>query len=138
MTYGNCGEGGEYLFIDTSVRDTVSLSLYRAKTKNDINVKGSIQEFLEIIDKFIIDQGLSKSDIRGIVVVVGEGSFTSTRLAMVIANTFGYTQNIPLLAILRERVKNLDECILDLLRQPLGQYISATYSAIPSIDNMNA
>ena len=71
-------------------------------------------------------------------VVVGAGSFTSTRIACVVANTFAYVKQIPLLAISVEQVDEVQELVPELLKQKKGNYISATYSGEPNIGGKKA
>ena len=66
-------------------------------------------------------------------VVVGSGGFTSTRIACVVANTFAYVLQIPLLAIKREDADKAQSLIPKLLKQKPGHYLSATYSGEPNI-----
>ena len=68
--------------------------------------------------------------------MVGVGSFTSTRIACVVANTFAYAMQIPLLAIKENEIENVQKLIPKLLKQPKGQYISATYSGEPNISQL--
>ncbi len=71
--------------------------------------------------------------LAGIMVVVGAGSFTSTRLACVVANTFAYVLQIPLLAIKKDEINKIQKLIPKLLKQKKGHYISATYSGEANI-----
>lgn len=123
-----------FLLIDTSERDTIELSVFDEQTKHDANVEASNRELLRVIDDVLIEKKIQKEDIAGIMVVVGEGSFTSTRLATTVANTFAYVRQIPVLAISKEQARDPQAFISELLGQPAGQYISATYSAPPSIN----
>jgi tRNA A37 threonylcarbamoyladenosine modification protein TsaB len=66
-------------------------------------------------------------------VVVGAGGFTSTRIATVVANAFGLALQIPLLAIKKTEVENVQKLIPKLLKQKSGHYISASYSGEPNI-----
>ena len=123
-----------YLLIDMSVQDQIHLALFDTETRVDKIFKGQNRELLFCIDELVKSRKYkAESDIKGIMVVVGAGSFTSTRIACVVANTFGYVLQIPLLAISVERVDKVKELIPVLSKQPKGQYISATYSGEPNI-----
>ena len=98
-------------------------------TRREINNR----ELLSTIDAYLIAQNVTNKDVSGIMVVVGEGSFTSSRLATTVANTFAYVEQIPVLAISMEQSGDPQILISSLLKQPAGQYISATYSAPPTI-----
>lgn len=122
-----------YLLFDLSTKDVIHLALFDTKELHDAHASGSNCDLLASLDSFLTKQGFRKEDIEGIMVVVGAGGFTSTRLACVVANTFGYVLNIPLLAITEDQVWRVQELISELLRQPRGQYVTALYSGGPHI-----
>ena len=66
--------------------------------------------------------------------VVGTGSFSSTRIATTLANSFAYNYQIPLLAIDKDQALSVQKLIPTLLEQTEGQYVSATYSGEPNIN----
>lgn len=122
-----------YLLINLSRKDTIHLALFDVESKIDKEYSGKNRELLFCIDRFLDSQNIDKESIEGIMVVVGEGGFTSTRLAVTVANTFGYVLQISLLAIKKDQADNVQKLIPELLKQPKGQYISATYSGEPNI-----
>lgn len=122
-----------YLCIDLSLRDEIVLTFFTQDAREQNIYSGRNRELLSCIDRALYDRGETKKDVKGILVVVGAGSFTNTRIAVTVANTWGYAQEIPLLAITEEEKKDLQSCISRLLDQPIGQYISATYSGEPNI-----
>ena len=122
-----------YLMIDTSERDVIALSLFDKEQKKDVRVTASNRELLQTIDSVLTSENILPEAILGIMVVVGEGSFTSTRLATTLANTFGYVQHIPLLAISKKQAEDPQSMIASLLEQPSDQYLSATYSGVPNL-----
>ncbi len=122
-----------YLCIDLSEKDTIHLSFFTTDTLEHKSYPGRNRELLACIDTALGEQGLNKDAIAGIMVVVGAGSFTNTRVAVTVANTWGYAQQIPLLAIQYEEKQNVQVLIQKLREQPVGQYISATYSGEPNI-----
>ena len=85
---------------------------------------------LGAISVFLKEFDLSVQDIAGIVVVVGKGHFTGTRIAVTIANIFAYARQIPILS-----VKEYDNYTwLEALKKATpGQYISAEYSTEPRV-----
>lgn len=121
-----------YLLIDTSEKNKINLSIFDDKTIEHKSYPGQNRELLSCIHDLFAGlppmEGGNKGGVGGIMVVVGAGSFTSTRVACVVANTFGYVLQIPLLAISKEQAKDPQKLIPTLLKQPKGQYISATYS----------
>lgn len=132
------------LLIDLSEKDKIRLALFDKDSIQRAEYNGRNRELLVSIDTFFNKQGFSRrwagsrwraggKELKGIMAVVGTGSFTNTRISAVVANTFGYVLNIPLMAIAKDQVDNVQDLIPELLNQPKGQYISATYSAEPNI-----
>ena len=122
-----------FLLIDTSVRDSISLSLFDTDTKKDVRVMANNRMLLFHIDAFLKQEGKTVENIEGIMVLVGEGSFTSTRLAVSVANTFGYARKIPLLSLSKSEAQQPQTSIASLIAQPIGLYLSATYSGVPQL-----
>ena len=124
-----------YLLINLSDKDTIRLSLFNKKEYKEKKYSQQNRELLICIDKFLKVNKLSKEKLSGIVVVVGHGGFTSTRIATVITNTFAYTLKIPTIAINNPSPdkKELQKLIPQIKKQPVGQYISASYSGPASI-----
>ena len=126
-----------FLLLNLSERDLINLSLFDEKTTCNTSFTGRNKDLLVCIDKFLTKQGLKKENLRGIMVVVGTGGFTSTRISVVIANTFAYILNIPVLAIDDKKANDPQKLITKLLKQPIKQYITASYSAEPNITKPN-
>lgn len=122
-----------YLLIDLSQKDTIHLSLFSVKHLINCNHNWQNKNLLDCLDNFLARQKKKKADIKGVMAVTGAGSFTSARIAAVIANTLAYALKIPVLAIKENQTKKIQELIPELLKQPIGQYISATYSGQPNI-----
>ncbi len=133
-----------YLLINLSVKDTIHLALFDEQSIEHKKYSGMNRELLSCIDNFcgeVAKTPLSftrrgaggEVNVEGIMIVVGAGSFTSTRIACVVANTFAYVLQIPLLAIGEDKIESVQNLIPKLLQQPKGQYISATYSGEANI-----
>lgn len=122
-----------YLLMNLSDKNNISLALFDETVVSQREWPAPNRDLLAMIESFLSAQGLTKNEVKGIMVVVGAGGFTSTRIATTIANTFGYVQQIPLLAVTKDQVNKVQELIPKLRRQPRGQYISATYSGEPNI-----
>ena len=127
-----------FLLINTSEKDKINLALFDDKTVEHRIYSGRNRELLACIHDLFNNfppkkGGQGGVGVGGIMVVVGSGSFTSTRVACVVANTFGYVLKIPLLAISKEQAQYPQKLISELLKQPRGQYISATYSGEANI-----
>lgn len=125
-----------YLLVDMSQRDLIHLALFDEEFFVEENYEGQNRELLECVEKLVHSSEFTVHSIKGIFVVVGVGSFTSTRIACVVANTFAYAMQIPLLAIKENEIENVQKLIPKLLKQPKGQYISATYSGEPNISQL--
>jgi tRNA A37 threonylcarbamoyladenosine modification protein TsaB len=122
-----------FLLLDLSQKEKINLALFDENTMKKAKYDGMNRELLSSLDSFLSENNFDKKDLKGVMVVVGEGSFTNTRISCVVANTLGFTLGIPLLAIKKEQTKNLKKLIKTLVKEPVGQYISATYSAPPNI-----
>lgn len=121
-----------YLFIDNSIDGKVEFR-YVLDTKiiHTVFDLPKDQSLLGMIDKIILDNGLSKKDLKGLAVIVGKGRFTSTRIAVTIVNTLAYSFGIPVLS-----VPYYEDKVFDLLKNhTVGQYISAEYSGFANIGN---
>lgn len=114
-----------YLLIDNSSNDKVTfhycLDIDWVQCEFDRNE----QNLLAMVDKLLSDEAKKLSDLRGLAVVVGKGKFTATRIAVTIANTLSYALQIPVLAV-DGWYLNLKK---DIQASPVGQYVSAQYSA---------
>lgn len=122
-----------FLLIDTSVFDQIALTFFgdNAVARKEYTAKN--RELLACIEQGFLDVGCAPKDLRGIAVVVGVGSFTNTRIAVTVANTFGYALHIPLLAVTEEMAKDFNQLGQMFKEVVPGNYISATYSAEASI-----
>ena len=124
-----------YLLFDLSQKDTIHLILFDKKTIEHKFYSGRNRELLGCIHNLskIKNLKFKIKNLAGIMVVVGSGGFTSTRVACVVANTFAYVLRIPLLAVTTTQASDPQKLIPKLLKQPKGQYISATYSGEANI-----
>ena len=122
-----------YLIIDLSVDNTIQLALFSLSDRRETIVLARNTQLLFCIKKFLDEQGLSFSDLRGVAVVVGEGGFTSTRLSVVIGNMIAFTCGIPILAVTAVEAREKQRMIERLLEQPFQYYIIPTYSAAPRV-----
>lgn len=122
-----------YLLIDLSEFDQIHLSIFNEDTLFDFNKSGRNRELLGAVDEFLKDKKIDKNDIKGVMTVVGEGSFTNTRISATLANVFGYQLQIPIMAISKNQVSRVQDMIAELQKVRVGQYVSAKYSAEPNI-----
>ena len=122
-----------FLLFDLSKNDSICLSLFDKKYIEHKTYSVRNRELLSCIQDFLQEQDVVKEAVTGIMVVVGSGSFTNTRIAVTVANTWGYALQIPLLAVQEADISQVQQMIPLLVQQPIGQYISATYSGRPNI-----
>ncbi|MBI4992797.1 MAG: hypothetical protein HZC26_01495 [Candidatus Magasanikbacteria bacterium] len=124
-----------YLLFDLSTKDLIHLAIFDARSIEHKNYSGKNRELLDCIHNLskITNYKLKIKNLSGIMVVVGAGGFTSTRVACVVANTFAYVLKIPLLAITAAEAPDPQKLIPKLLKQKPGNYISATYSGEANI-----
>jgi tRNA A37 threonylcarbamoyladenosine modification protein TsaB len=122
-----------FLLINLSKRDEINLALFNKEKIVENKTSGKNKDLLLSMDKFFTQENFDKNNLKGIMVVVGIGSFTSTRISSVVANSFGYILKIPLLAITENKINQVQELIPELLNQKSGVYISAKYSGEPNI-----
>jgi tRNA A37 threonylcarbamoyladenosine modification protein TsaB len=89
------------------------------------------QPLLFYFDKLLKITKQTKENLIGLAVLIGQGSFTSTRIATTLANVFGYVLHIPILGVPEIKLTDLKEKVA---KTKIGQYISATYSGEPNIN----
>ena len=77
----------------------------------------------------------TREALGGLFVLVGQGGFSSTRAAVTVINTLGYAWQIPVGAVTTPPDA---ATIARPTAQPLGQYVSARYSAPPRIGRSNS
>lgn len=126
-----------YLFIDSSGDKVLRLAV-----SNDAV---AWQEFLlpceaagdvlPLIDQTITRAGSTIGELSGIAVVVGKGRFTSTRVAVTIANTLAYALQASVIGLTNSTLGDLRE---QFIKTPLGRYVLAMYSAPPRIGGVAA
>ncbi len=132
-----------YLLIDPSLDDKLRLNLFSNQSSSGLIKEAKAENFLETIDSFFSKQDIDPSKLEGIAVVVGEGKFTATRIAAVIANTFRFVNNeINLLALgmnevefstNNKSIQNWSE-LIDKFKKSEDNYLSAKYSGKPNIN----
>ncbi|MCF6276745.1 MAG: hypothetical protein L3J07_02755 [Candidatus Magasanikbacteria bacterium] len=123
-----------YLLIDPSDRKKNKLVLFNEKKKEiSTEYKRNTDGLPEAVDKFFKNNKIEKETLKGIMVVVGSGGFTSTRVATTVVNSFLYVLDIPGLAITKKQSLEPKKLIKKLKKQNKGDFIFASYSGKPSI-----
>ena len=119
-----------YLLVDNSLPDTVVFQYVDDAAKTERILSRSPGGLLVSIQAFLAELHLEISDLSGLAVVVGKGRFTATRVAVTIANTLAFAQEIPVLAV----KEFTDPHWLQALQEAIpGRFIAAEYSAEPRV-----
>ena len=68
-------------------------------SKREHSGKNHSEVAIPLINELLSDNGLTTTDLNGIIVVNGPGSFTGVRIGVTIAKTLAYSLNIPIKSI---------------------------------------
>ncbi len=93
--------------------------------------EGSLEKSFE---KLLKKLGITFEDVRGVAVRVGAGRFTATRLAVTFVNSLALALRIPVVGVQNNNMEGLKKLIDSM---PVGQYVSAEYSAEPRLYGKN-
>lgn len=115
-----------YILIDNSTDERIFFH-YCLNTKWVQRLFKPVQDgqLLSCLDQLLSELGVKKEQLRGLAVRVGQGRFTSTRVAVTMANTLALANQIPVVGVTSSDTTNLKELIKN---TPVGQYVSAKYS----------
>ncbi|MFA7653516.1 MAG: hypothetical protein WCX97_00535 [Candidatus Magasanikbacteria bacterium] len=116
-----------YLLFDNSENTKIIWQAQIGRTRKEWVFKNVT--LLASFDKLLAKLKITPYQISGLAVVVGRGKFTATRIAVTMANILSFTLQIPVLGVLTPQ----EDWLGQLSIQPVGKYISAQYSAEPSI-----
>ncbi|MBI2990139.1 MAG: hypothetical protein HYY51_03055 [Candidatus Magasanikbacteria bacterium] len=122
-----------YALFDLSKQDLVHVTLFDSKSVIDAREQGKNKDLLFVLDCMLRKNGLNTSDIQGIMVFLGSGSFTSTRISALVANAFSYVKKIPVMGIGEGQAQMLQDLIEELRLKSAGVYVSASYSGEPNV-----
>ena len=125
-----------FLLIDNSVFPEIKLYLYDGQNWEKKTYKANRRDnpLLKFVDGFLEVSKLSIKDIEGMAVVVGRGSFTSTRIATTLANTLIFALKIPAVAVNEVNLERLAKIFSNKKFKNNKNYLSATYSGKPNIN----
>lgn len=121
-----------YLRINTAQFDAVDLTLI-SPGEDRVNKTFSVsnRELLQCIDQLLTEHGRTIDDVGGIAVVLGEGSFTGTRLATTVANMMAFVKQIPVVGV---AAHDSDDHIIGALeKKEAGMYMTPEYSGEPTM-----
>ena len=86
------------LIIDTGETDTARVILEHLGKRHEMVSTSKVlrsQMLLPLVESMLKEHTLIPSDVQGIQVATGPGSFTGLRVGIAIANTLGYLLDIP-------------------------------------------
>lgn len=118
-----------YLLIDNSFNDKIIFHYCLDTDWVQYEFVRDDRNLLLLLDQLLVDQSKKLTDLQGLATVVGKGKFTATRIATTLSNTLSFALKIPVLAV-EDFYPNI---IKDIQASPIGQYVSAQYSAPANI-----
>lgn len=115
--------------IDVSEKQKESVYFFPKEKVKEADGAGSL---LLCLVEMLQEEGTGPTELQGIAVVLGFGRFTSTRSAVILANSFAYTHKIPIASFTPQEM--LDESlVLARLKQNQNNYLLPHYYAPPNI-----
>ena len=125
-----------FVIIDNTGDDTISFVAYlNKKFVQKIFTVNRNQDLLVCLDQWLQSVGQSVKDVAGIGVVVGVGKFTSTRLAVTLANTLAFSLHIPVVTL--EKEYDQEKAVHLIQSAQPGIYAMPVYSAAPHLYGQN-
>lgn len=121
-----------YLLIDNSPNDKIILHYCLNTDWVQREYDRDEKSLLEVVELLFVSENKKMSDLRGLAVVVGKGKFTATRIATTTINALSFALKIPVLAV----AEWYPDIIKDIQVSPIGQYVSAQYSAPANIGGL--
>ena len=118
-----------YVRLDLSVRNQVTVQ--RLNPAAEVVVGVHHAQALGVIADALKQWGTEPQGVKGIVVVVGVGAFTATRVATTIANAWAYVYGVPVIGVSPDEV--ITEAELTERFAQASRFLSATYSGAPAI-----
>lgn len=121
-----------YLVLDCSQKDSLCLKLISQQDERVFFHAGRQADLLKALHLFLTKEQCDLLDITGIAAVTGEGSFTSSRLAVLCANVFHFVKGIPVIAVTSTDELEFEQLTARFTRSTAG-YVLATYTGAPNI-----
>lgn len=91
------------------------------------------EKILYLADKFLKEHKVVPSDITGLVIYQGEGTFTSLRLLAVFVNAWAYALKIPIYNLSKKQFKDLKKTLKNIKRIKSVKAINPAYKSAPTI-----
>lgn len=123
-----------FLLINTSTHNEIVLTRLNEETAEAKVFERPNRELLACVDEALVAWGVKPAELEGILVVIGAGGFTSTRIATTVANAFAYAYAVPVVGVTLEEIDALTPAeLIAKCCAAGGKYVTATYSAPPNI-----
>lgn len=102
------------LAIDTTNREKIILELLNKNIEKcfEFETQDQSKDLLVAVNGILKQEKLSLKDIKAIQINPGPGSFTGTRVGVTVANTLGWTLNIPVYGRRKIKQKNFQKIVL--------------------------
>ncbi len=123
-----------YIIFDATEFNFLRYTLFTPEQEIQTVIEQKNKQLLVEFDLFLKENDKTLDNIKGIAVILGKGSFTSTRITVTVANTLALTKNILVLGIEYKpnySYSQLQELFLNIKPH---QYIHAIYSGKPNIN----
>ncbi len=94
------------------------------------------EKLLAGVDKFLKSKKGQLNDLKGIMVVIGPGGFTSLRVGVIIANTLAFALKIPVAGFKQTEFKNKKDLVkkgIKKLKNSKGRMVLPFYGKEPHI-----
>lgn len=112
--------------------DIIAKKIWRAETYQS-------EELLPVIDKLLRKHKIKTQNLGLIIVNVGPGSFTGTRVGVATANALGFSLNIPVISVKnKERIDDILKVGFKLFKEgkiKKGTSVNPYYDKKPNITN---
>ena len=100
--------------------------------KKQVKEAAGAGSLLVCLDELLQEEGLTPAELEGVVVVLGEGRFTSTRSAVILANSFAYIHKIRTVSVSKEEIED-EALVRKKLNKNNSNYLVPSYYAEPNI-----
>ncbi|HOX61095.1 MAG TPA: hypothetical protein PLV72_03760 [Candidatus Magasanikbacteria bacterium] len=121
-----------YLVVDLTERNVIKLRLVSKDCTRERAYVGRNTDLLLSLDKFFKLCRIEVSNLLGVAVHTGEGSFTSVRVAITWANAFFHTTSRPVISLKSGDSEDFADLEKRFNKTP-SAYVSATYASGPNI-----
>ena len=119
-----------YLLLDNSDRENICICKWLNNGWSQNFFPSSEYGLVEAIDHFLKKEDKKVEDLKGLAVLVGKGSFTSTRIAITVVNTLALVLKIPVVSV----SSVLDTNVVQKIKNSIpGVFAAAVYSGEPNI-----